>query len=513
MKLSRSSKELTFLLVMLLGSRIVLSLATSYTADDAFITYRYAANLAEGRGFVYNEGEKVQGTSSPLYAILLAGIASVFSSNVLPSASRVVSLLADAASMILLWHLLGSFTVPARFATILFFALYPKVVLIGISGMESSFLITLMLASLYFVSCENQYGLLLSFGLLLVCRIDAIIWVFVCMMWVLWKRSRISFGALSVGVFVAATWFVFAWSYFGTWIPHTVIAKRVSWAHMFLAFDPVRVLVGYFPYKGLQEWPEIWKLAASVFMIAPIIISFLPKFRRNDFLVLFPFFFLFYNLVFSFGKIVMADWYYLPGYLAYFVTLGALLNTFIERYYQALSTGRGLFFMEAVGVVFLIALLSISAMRWSKNIGDLFVRQNSLGIWFKNNASHSAHVLLEPIGYVGWASHLYIDDYIGLVSPDVVRYRLRYLNSDAWFLQYLTDQKPDYVVLRNWELPSNQLFHGHGDGIFRNDFEKEWFGSTYHEVIWNPQAARHDSIYLVLYERTKTPYLAQEYLP
>ncbi|MCB0187901.1 MAG: hypothetical protein KDE31_26715, partial [Caldilineaceae bacterium] len=41
--------------------------------DDAFITYRYAENLATGQGFVYNAGERLLGTSTPLYTLLLAG--------------------------------------------------------------------------------------------------------------------------------------------------------------------------------------------------------------------------------------------------------------------------------------------------------------------------------------------------------------------------------------------------------------------------------------------------------
>ena len=40
--------------------------------DDAWITYRYAYNLAAGDGFVYNPGERVFGTSAPGYALLLA---------------------------------------------------------------------------------------------------------------------------------------------------------------------------------------------------------------------------------------------------------------------------------------------------------------------------------------------------------------------------------------------------------------------------------------------------------
>ena len=40
--------------------------------DDAFITYRYARNLVEGLGFVYNPGEQILGTTAPGWAFLLA---------------------------------------------------------------------------------------------------------------------------------------------------------------------------------------------------------------------------------------------------------------------------------------------------------------------------------------------------------------------------------------------------------------------------------------------------------
>jgi hypothetical protein len=40
--------------------------------DDAFITYRYAQNLATGHGFVYNPGRPVLSTTAPLYALILA---------------------------------------------------------------------------------------------------------------------------------------------------------------------------------------------------------------------------------------------------------------------------------------------------------------------------------------------------------------------------------------------------------------------------------------------------------
>src|SRR5262249_51186252 len=40
--------------------------------EDFFITLRYTENLASGLGFVYNPGEPVLGTTTPLYTLILA---------------------------------------------------------------------------------------------------------------------------------------------------------------------------------------------------------------------------------------------------------------------------------------------------------------------------------------------------------------------------------------------------------------------------------------------------------
>ena len=41
--------------------------------DDAYISFRYADNLARGLGLVYNPGERVEGYSNFLWTLLLAG--------------------------------------------------------------------------------------------------------------------------------------------------------------------------------------------------------------------------------------------------------------------------------------------------------------------------------------------------------------------------------------------------------------------------------------------------------
>src|SRR5437868_10332746 len=69
--------------------------------DDAYITFRYARNLAEGLGLVYNPGEWVLGTTAPLWAVLLAGGYELGLTD-LPWLATFVAAACDAASVALL---------------------------------------------------------------------------------------------------------------------------------------------------------------------------------------------------------------------------------------------------------------------------------------------------------------------------------------------------------------------------------------------------------------------------
>ena len=54
--------------------------------DDAFITFRYARNLAEGHGLVFNVGERVEGYTNFLWTVILAALYKLGAD--LPSAAR-----------------------------------------------------------------------------------------------------------------------------------------------------------------------------------------------------------------------------------------------------------------------------------------------------------------------------------------------------------------------------------------------------------------------------------------
>jgi len=60
---------LTGMIRLLIGPRII---------DDAFITFRYAQNIAESQGFVYNLGERVMDTTTLFFTLMLTTFYLVF---------------------------------------------------------------------------------------------------------------------------------------------------------------------------------------------------------------------------------------------------------------------------------------------------------------------------------------------------------------------------------------------------------------------------------------------------
>jgi len=78
------------------------------TIDDAFITFRYADNLAHGRGLVFNPGERVEGTSTFLETCALA-LARVLGADIV-DASRVIGVASYGALIVGAFALVRSVT-------------------------------------------------------------------------------------------------------------------------------------------------------------------------------------------------------------------------------------------------------------------------------------------------------------------------------------------------------------------------------------------------------------------
>jgi hypothetical protein len=119
------------------------------TIDDAFITFRYARNLLAGHGFVFNLGERVLGTTTPLYTLLLAGLAGVTRSVDYPWLALLVNSVADLLACLLLVglgrRLTGSRAVGLALGGL--WAIAPMSVTFAVGGMETSLFVLLLVAT------------------------------------------------------------------------------------------------------------------------------------------------------------------------------------------------------------------------------------------------------------------------------------------------------------------------------------------------------------------------------
>jgi len=131
-----SALQIGFLVAAVVACRIA-AVRACPTYDDAFITYRYAANLAAGNGLVFNAGapwEPILGTTTLLYSLILSGFS--FVGLDLVRASLTLNIACDAVTALLLVRILGARPVVAS-AAVLGFASLPEIARISVGGMES----------------------------------------------------------------------------------------------------------------------------------------------------------------------------------------------------------------------------------------------------------------------------------------------------------------------------------------------------------------------------------------
>ncbi len=192
--------------------------------DDAFITYRYAANLAAGKGFVYNRGEPILGTTTPLLTVVLT-LARRAGCDI-PATAQTLSILASAAGAGLLAAVALATTgsVLVALAGGAFLGLSTYEAQIGAGGMEAPLLMVFILGSfLLLVRGRFTWGALLA-ALAALTRPEGFLW------WglyglLLWREGKLSRPVLAAGLGPIAVWFGHAVATFGSPLPHTMVAK------------------------------------------------------------------------------------------------------------------------------------------------------------------------------------------------------------------------------------------------------------------------------------------------
>ena len=208
-------------------------LASRDQYDDSYITYRYAANWAEGRGLVFNRDERVDAASSPLYAALLALLDRAGATD-LEAVGLAIGLASGCWALFMVARcglmLSGSALATAMFA--LPVALSGWLCGWSVSGMETTLDLALVITFVTFYAEGRTFAAATALALGLVCRPEGVLLVVAAGAAELWsargrpKRS----GWILIGTGTAVLLLMFAWRFatYGEVLPQPLLYKQVA---------------------------------------------------------------------------------------------------------------------------------------------------------------------------------------------------------------------------------------------------------------------------------------------
>ncbi|MBN1902939.1 hypothetical protein JW926_16570 [Candidatus Sumerlaeota bacterium] len=472
---------------------------TRTITDDALITYRYSRNLISGMGLVYNPGEKVLGTTTPLYALVIAG------AMLFKSAPWSASLILDCFFITaVFWMIikLGDHIGDKLWSRLVILLLFMDPLLcLPVGGMETGLFLFLIYAS--FLSLIKQrlrlsvvFALLALFtrpegGLALMLVLPQALFDF--------KNRKLRNDWIKILMIVLiplACAAIFMKTYYGSLIYQSIKGKHAHtnaanvWRLFFDYFFRRQFFVGErFDIRGVLEW-----------------IGFILILLRYPKLRIFVYWFFAYLIFMRIGRAPAFVHYHTPLYHIETMGLGvALINlarlaaTGLHKFIEWMSGNAGkpffqkpppdspllvpfaFFLFICISPVFYDVSTQIFFWVYRSQRPTLECKGYDLaGKWIKNHSEQSDVVMAPEIGYIGYFSERTIFDVMGLVTPEAAGEIGR-----LWIWDWAVRKNPEYVVypfpmkgftelpvsfVNNYEIAQVFIYHPELTVVFRKNY-------------------------------------------
>jgi hypothetical protein len=419
----------------------------AYAGDDALITFRHVENLVRHGQFVYNLGERVQGTTTPLYALILALVSWLPGGTILHAG--VLNLVLDLALLVVIYRILTARQLPWIGAALVWIlGSYYVILTASESRMETPLYVLLIFIAYLYLDRQRYVPMAVALGLLLVTRVDGLIAVAAFYAFITLDQRRLPWREGLVTLAVALPWYAFAGLYYGSVLPQTMLAKTIAYRNM---------------YPRTRNLTYLWELVTSGYMhlrlmLWPFIVyAFLLSIRKMRFLLPLFLFGIIYFAAFSKTRTFIFPWYMVPLHVTQ-VVLAAVgfghAAYILGPDLVAREKLRPLSLLVSSALVILLSVWmrsqfeQIMSPYWSSQpVGE------AVGLWIRDNTPLDATVYTEPVGAIGYYSERQMLDAVGLVAPQVTPYIARSAMKGNYdnYAEAINALQPDYAVLREGE--------------------------------------------------------------
>jgi arabinofuranosyltransferase len=477
---SRQPEAWVALATALLSLRVVASGSPYLLLDDAFISFRYAANLVAGHGLVFNPGERVEGYTNFLWTILLA--ACQWAGLDMPAMSVGLAFAVTLGTLVLLLALARQLLAGAPSwvvaAPALLFGVSAAATRYVLSGMETPLFVFLVTLGLYLAVARRHRPFVTGvvFALATMTRPEGGLYFGLAFSAALLAKPessapgtrRLMTAAALAGGFLLlyAPYFLWRLSYYGYLLPNTFYVKAAG--------DGSRLAA-----RGLSQLPGIVRSAS---LEAPLLLALgaLPAVWRDRR----------WRLL---GAVLLATFAYFVGiggdFLFFFgprflmPALPALLLLDAEalRALAAFPARRSYRTLLAAAV---LALLLGNAVWFSwparfdrlRDVSLLNRSWTEIGKWLRQNSPPGALVAVGAAGRIPYYSGRRTLDILGLTDLHIAHLDVPlgagfpgHEKSDP---EYVLSKKPDYIVFARLD-PQGRPLMGNWDLVLP-EFEEAY---------------------------------------
>jgi hypothetical protein len=482
-------KYVSIHLLILVGlSILTIILFFRFSTEDSYITYRYAQNLIDGKGFTYNQGDEFLGTTAPFYGLILAFFG--FLGFNIPSIGGILSASSLGLAVILIYLL----TLKKGYPLVgllcgLFIFLNPW--FLQTFGSETYFELLMIIGAFYFYDQDKYLPTAVFCSLAFLVRPDGIIPAIIIFLDYIIKNKKfparevILFATFSVPVLL------FYYFIFNTFLPNTLEAKQAQYASgLWYRFVP-----GALKYAGL-----ILKDNGFLYFLIPLmiigVISILFSLRIWFLIALWAFL---HTVGYTLLKVTFYHWYLIP-----LLFLLMLLSAFSVRF---IISAPGLFkeskvkkwnlkiFNQEIKIslnkfkdigtplkwTYRILSFAIIASLVIALIGGIRAYYNThkalpspklqlytqAGKWIASNTPSDATISALEVGYIGYHAQRRVVDLVGLVTPEVSKH-IRNRDFKWAFIKY----RPDYFI-------HTTEFNGWLETVI----DQQWFHESYKKIM------------------------------